>query len=164
MSYCEKCGRLLTEKRCGTDGLVPYCETCGEFRFPWFSSAVSAVVVDPTRRKILLIQQYGKKDNVLVAGYINKGENAKQTLLREVWEETGLKVSEFYYNDDEYFNSTNTLMHNFVAVVEDDKFTLTDEVDYAAWYPIDEALEKIKPKSLAQKFLRKAVRDIIAKW
>ena len=93
MSYCVKCGHELIEKENGIDGMVPYCPNCHEFRFPMFNSAVSALVLNPKKDKILLIQQYGHKDNILIAGYVTKGENAKQALFREVKEETGYDVS-----------------------------------------------------------------------
>lgn len=87
MSYCVKCGHELIEKENGIDGMVPYCPNCQEFRFPMFNSAVSALVLNPKKDKILLIQQYGHKDNILIAGYVTKGENAKQALFREIKEE-----------------------------------------------------------------------------
>ena len=77
MKYCSECGTKLIEKECGIDGLVPYCPTCKQFRFPMFNSAISTIIFNPTKDKILLIKQYGKDFNVLVAGYITKGENAK---------------------------------------------------------------------------------------
>ena len=77
MKYCSECGTKLIEKECGIDGLVPYCPTCKQFRFPMFNSAISTIIFNPTKDKILLIKQYGKDFNVLVAGYIIKGENAK---------------------------------------------------------------------------------------
>lgn len=86
MSYCVKCGHELIEKENGIDGMVPYCPNCQEFRFPMFNSAVSALVLNPKKDKILLIQQYGHKDNILIAGYVTKGENAKQALFREIKE------------------------------------------------------------------------------
>ena len=96
MSYCVKCGHELIEKENGIDGMVPYCPNCQEFRFPMFNSAVSALVLNPKKDKILLIQQYGHKDNILIAGYVTKGENAKQALFREVKEETGLTIKNPY--------------------------------------------------------------------
>lgn len=71
MEYCGVCGEKLILKECGVDGEVTYCSNCSEFRFPMFSSAISAIILNPSKDKILLIQQYGKKDNILVAGYIN---------------------------------------------------------------------------------------------
>ena len=66
MSYCVKCGHELIEKENGIDGMVPYCPNCQEFRFPMFNSAVSALVLNPKKDKILLIQQYGHKEQVLL--------------------------------------------------------------------------------------------------
>ena len=103
MKYCSECGTKLILKECGIDGEVPYCPTCKQFRFPVFNSAISTIIFNPTKDKILLIKQYGKDFNVLVAGYITKGENAKETLIREIKEEVSLNVVEYTYNDNEYY-------------------------------------------------------------
>ena len=87
MKYCFECGTKLIEKPLKNEGNIPYCEKCGEYRFPIFSTAVSMIVKNPDQTKILLIQQYGKGQNVLVAGYINKGENAEHAVEREVFDD-----------------------------------------------------------------------------
>lgn len=155
MSYCVKCGHELIEKENGIDGMVPYCPNCHEFRFPMFNSAVSALVLNPKKDKILLIQQYGHKDNILIAGYVTKGENAKQALFREVKEETGLTISSYEFNDNEYYARTNTYINNYIVVVEDESFHCNEEVDYAKWYDLKDAMNIIKPDSLAQELLRR---------
>lgn len=91
----------------------------------------------------------------MVAGYINKGENAKQTLIREIQEEVNLKVVDYMYNDNEYYAKTNTLMHNYVAVVDSEDFHLTNEVDHAKWIPVDEVFNVMKQGSLAQSFVKR---------
>lgn len=153
MQYCTKCGTKLIEKTLESEGMIPYCPTCNEHRFPTFNSAISTVIFNASKTKVLLIQQYGKPNNILVAGYINKGENAKEALLREVKEEVGLKVSKFEYNDNVYFEKTNTLIHNYTSFVKDENFTLTNEVDKATWFAVEEAYEEIKENSLAKQFL-----------
>lgn len=153
--YCIKCGHELIEKKCDFDGMIPYCPNCQEFCFPMFNSAISAIVLNPTRDKILLIQQYGSQENILIAGYINKGENAKEALSREIKEETDLDIVSFEYNDNEYYKKTNTLIHNYTVVVDSEVFHTNHEIDYAKWYPLAEALEKIKPHSLAKSFLER---------
>lgn len=157
MKYCEKCGTLLIQKENGNDGLVPYCPHCKEYRFPMFNSAISTVIFNPDKDKILLIQQYNRKENILIAGYINKGENAKEALIREIKEEVGLNVKEYYYNDNEYFEKTNTLIHNYIVVAEDENYILNEEVDHAQWFKKEEILEVIKPCSLAKHFLKLAL-------
>lgn len=160
MNYCEECGGRLTMKECGTDGMIPYCNACQTFRFPMFNSAISAIIFNPDKTKILLIQQYGKKDNILVAGYISKGENAKQALLREIEEEVNLKISSYIYNDNEYFEKTNTLIHNYAVTAESEDFSLTDEVDRAQWFAVEEVLEAVKPDSLAKSFVERYLKKI----
>lgn len=157
MSYCEKCGHELIMKQNGIDGMVPYCPSCHEFRFPMFNSAVSALILNPDRDKILLIQQYGRKDNILVAGYVTKGENAKTALYREIKEEVGLNIKQYEFNDNEYYKRTNTYINNYVVVAESELFKCNDEVDYAAWYDLEEALSIIKQGSLAQELLRRYI-------
>ena len=47
MKYCYECGTKLTEKFLENEGMIPYCETCQEFRFPIFSTAVSMEIFNP---------------------------------------------------------------------------------------------------------------------
>lgn len=108
--------------------------------------------------KILLIKQYGKDFNVLVAGYITKGENAKETLIREIKEEINLNVIDYTYNDNEYYQPSNTLMHNYAVIVDSENFKLTNEVDEAHWYSIEEARKQIKQGSLAHSFLERYLK------
>lgn len=161
MNYCSKCGHKLIKKECGIDGLIPFCTNCNEFRFYPFNSAISTVVLNPTKDKILLIKQYGKDAYILVAGYIMKGDDAKQTLIREVKEEINLNVIDYLYNENIYYKGSNTLMHNYISVVDSEDFKLTNEVDEATWFTFDEALKNIKPGSLAEEFLQLALKKIV---
>lgn len=159
MKYCMECGAKLEERFLENEGMIPYCPACQAFRFPVFSTAVSMIVLSPGRDRVLLIKQYGRPAYILVAGYINKGEDAEHAVRREVREEMGLTVGQLHYNRSEYFPNTNTLMLNFTCVAEDDCLDgMTAEVDEAAWYPIEEARRRIKPDSLAQRFLEDWVR------
>lgn len=153
--YCHECGTLLVEKECEGEGLVPYCSRCKQFRFPTYNSAISAIVFNKNKDKVLLIQQYGGKDYILIAGYISKGENAKEALVREIKEEVNLNVVDYIYNDNEYYAPTNTLIHNYIAIVGSEDFTLTNEVDLASWIPAEDVLDTIMPNSLAKSFVER---------
>ncbi|MET3211698.1 UNVERIFIED_CONTAM: NAD+ diphosphatase [Paenibacillus sp. PvR008] len=163
MNYCYECGTKLMVKECEGEGPIPYCNTCQVFRFPIFSTAISTAVINRQRNKVLLIQQYNIKDFILLAGYVNKGESAEQTLVREVVEEVGLQVDEYKYMRSEYFERTNTLMLNFVSIVNDDKLdVLSAEVDQARWFTLDEAKQVILKNSLAETFLLNIMQKIEA--
>ncbi|MGN1342979.1 MAG: NAD(+) diphosphatase [Traorella sp.] len=153
MKYCIECGNKLVTKYLENEGMIPYCEKCHQYRFPVFSSAVSMIILNPTNDKILLIQQYQKPVYILVAGYINKGENAIEAIKREIYEEVHLKVNHIQFNDSQYYEPTNTCMFNFVCVSESDDFILNNEVDRACWFTLEEAVKNIKDNSLAKYFL-----------
>ena len=122
MNYCMQCGAKLHTKYHETEEReIPFCDVCGAFRYPVFNTAVSMIVLSHDRQRVILIQQYGKPFNVLVAGYVNQGEDAEQAVVREVKEELGLTVDTLHFNHSHYFVPTNTLMLNFtVTVAEED--------------------------------------------
>ena len=152
--YCPKCGTRLIEKDLKNEGMIPWCETCGEYRFPMFNTAVSMIVVNESERKILLIKQYGRDAYILVAGYVNRTESLEEAVKREVREETGMEVSSLCFNRSSFFEPSNTLMCNFTAYVKDDHaFSPNEEIDASCWFTFEEARESIKPGSLAQRFL-----------
>lgn len=164
MKYCYKCGAKLTLKECIncgiSEGLVPYCPDCNDFRFPFFNTAVSSVIFNKDFSKTLLIQQYGRKNNILVAGYVNKTETLEHALIREIKEEVGLSIINYQFNESKYFEKSNSLICNFISVTNSENFSLTTEVDYAQWYETENALKVVYPNSLAETFLKKAIEKI----
>ena len=156
MKYCMQCGEKLTEKMLEGEGMVPWCPSCGDFRFPIFNTAVSMIVMNEARSKIILIKQYGRygrPDYILVAGYINKGEDAEDAVKREVFEELGLNVKDLHFNHSHYFAPSNTLMLNFTVTVEGKDPTPNREIDSYSWFSPEDAKDNIKRNSLAQRFL-----------
>lgn len=158
MKFCMECGTKLEERYLENEGMVPYCPHCEAFRFPVFNTAVIMIVLNPARDQVLLIQQYGRPSYILVAGYVNKGENAEHAVRREVREEIGLDLTEVHYNRSEYFEHSNSLMLNFTCVVADDSLDgMTAEVDRAEWFPLEQACREIRQGSLAHHFLEEFV-------
>ena len=154
MNYCYCCGSKLVLKECNNDGLVPFCEKCNEFRFPIFNTAVSMVVLNPSRDKTLFIKQYGKGLNWLVAGYVNKTESAEDACRRELFEEVGLFVENMYFQKSMYFSKTNTLVFNYVVICSDMNVICNEEVDEYNWYSLDEGMDMIARGGLAFEFYK----------
>lgn len=152
MEYCIHCGTKLELKELEHEGIIPYCPNCKEYRFKMFNTAVSMIITTKALDKVLLIEQYGKKKFILVAGYITQGENAETAACREIQEEVGLKVNRLIFQKTEYYEKSNTLMINFIAVIEDMNVHSNYEIDDYAWFSIEEGKEKIAKGSLAEKF------------
>lgn len=152
--FCRECGTELVPKKLENEGIVPYCPTCGQYRFPQYNVAVSMIVVNEEKDEILLIQQYGRPSYILVAGYVSRGESLEDAVVREVREETGMTVSHMKFNRTQFFEKSDTLMCNFTAFVKDASELNTNyEVDRYAWFSRDEARANIRPNSLAEYFL-----------
>lgn len=159
--YCTECGEQLTLMFADGEGLVPYCKNCGKFRFPQYSCAVSMVVTNRARDKILLARHKGQNDFVLFAGYVKKGETAEKAVAREFREETKLNTVKVKYMGSRYYEPHNVLMLNFLTVAEDGDFDLEkNELDEARWFTPEEALETIKKESIAETFLKNALPEI----
>jgi NAD+ diphosphatase len=154
MNYCMQCGAKLEMRDHKEEGVVPYCPQCGQYRWPVFNTAVSMIVRDEALSRILLIRQYGRPFYVLVAGYVNHGEDAEDAAAREVCEELGMTVTSAKFNHSHYFAPSNTLMLNFTVTVREAEPHPNSEVDDWAWFSPDEARQNIKPHSLAGAFLR----------
>ncbi len=152
--HCFDCGAELIEKELEGEGIVPYCPQCQQFRFPMYNVAVSMIVIDQQTGEILLIKQYGRPSFILVAGYVNRGEQVEHAVCREIKEETGMTVSHIKFNRTCFFEPSNTLMCNFTAYVKDSsELSPNSEIDSYQWFSPEDARLNIRPNSLASQFL-----------
>ena len=152
--HCFDCGAELIEKELEGEGIVPYCPQCQQFRFPMYNVAVSMIVIDQQTGEILLIKQYGRPSFILVAGYVNRGEQVEHAVSREIKEETGMTVSHIKFNRTCFFEPSNTLMCNFTAYVKDSsELSPNSEIDSYKWFSPEDARLNIRPNSLASQFL-----------
>ena len=165
MDFCYQCGTRLEQRELAGEGIVPYCPRCGAYRFPIYNTAISTALLNPAQDRVLLLQQYGRKDYILLAGYVNRGESAEQALAREVREEVGLTVAAYHYMQSCFFEPSNTLMLNFVSLSQSEDLSgMTEEVDAAVWTPLDRAVQIIKPNGPADFFLRAIVAKLQSGW
>lgn len=151
-NYCYECGTKLEIKFLEHEGNIPFCPKCNDYRFPIFSSAVSMIILNKDLTKILLVKQYHKNFWRFVAGYINKGENAEITVVREMGEEVSLKPFFIKTLRTKYFEPSNTLMISYLAVVDEDKVSPNFEIDEFKWFDIKDADYALKDASLAKYF------------
>lgn len=159
--YCTDCGEKLTLMFKQDEGLVPYCKKCAEYRFPRFATAVSMVVTNRTKDKILLAKHLGSDDYILFAGYIKKGETAEKAVTREFKEETRLDTVKFKYMGSRYHEPKNVLMLNYLIMAENGEMSLDEnELSNAEWFEPEEAVKAIRKDSVAEAFLKNALTEI----
>lgn len=158
--YCRDCGEKLSLRFKENEGLVPYCDKCGKFKFPFFPVAVSMVVVRRSDNSILLAKHVGDDDYKLIAGYVKKGESAEKTIPRELREETSLTAVKWKYLGSRYHDAKDILMLGFLVTCDDGEIVLNEEISQTQWCSPEGAKEIIRKNSTAEYFLNSALNEL----
>ena len=89
--FCSVCGGRTTV---GQAGWVRRCSVCGALDFPRADPAVIMAVTDDADRIVLVHgARWAPGRYSTVAGYVEAGESGEAAVVREVAEETGLRVA-----------------------------------------------------------------------
>lgn len=134
---CGRCGGRMAHS---TTERALVCIACGHIVYPRISPAVIVAVTDGDR---LLLTRYARgnyRRRALVAGFVEIGETPEEAVVREVWEECGVRVKDVRYFASQPWGLSGSLMLGFFASLDGDpEITLQDgELDWAGWVPRDE--------------------------
>lgn len=152
--YCPKCGARLGKSVIGDEGEVPFCADCKQPYFIQFPACVIVVVIDENNRVILLKQKHVSATNhVLVAGYIKYGDNAEETVVNEVAEETGQCVLDIKYFRSYFYEKRGMLMFGYAVFVKAQDFVESVEVDEVEWFDLGTAISLVRQGSIAEQHL-----------
>lgn len=92
MRFCPACGHRPEP---WASGWVRRCLACGHMEYPRQDPAVIMTVVDRHDRVLLAHNRAWSDRRVSVlAGFVDAGEAPERAVIREVWEEVGLRVGE----------------------------------------------------------------------
>ncbi|MDH5824894.1 NAD(+) diphosphatase [Luteimonas sp. RD2P54] len=129
--HCGACGGALRFARAGWLG---HCAPCGLEHYPRTDPAVIVAVSDGER--LLLGRQAGwppRRWSVL-AGFVEPGETLEQTVAREVFEESRVRVRASRYLASQPWPFPGSLMLGFEADAEPDEPVVNDELEDARWF------------------------------
>lgn len=136
--YCGDCG---SPTRSAEGGHIRACThpECGQRHFPRTDAAIIVLV---TRREdgeeyCLLGRQpiWPKGMHSAIAGFVEPGETLEQAVVREVHEETDVRVSTVHYQSSQPWPFPGSIMLGFTAEAGNREIRLNDgELQHAAWY------------------------------
>lgn len=153
-AHCPDCGRVLTARELGDEGLVPWCDECRRPWFDIFSTCVITAVLNADGQVLLQRESRRPEMEVLVAGYIKPGESAEEATRREIAEETGLTATSLRYVGSFPHGGGDRLMLGFAAQAEGVAKPDSAEVVSARWTSLDEAVAALREGSIAQQVVR----------
>jgi len=158
--FCHHCGGQL--HRCETETLAKQCNRCDAVHYPRIDPCV--IVAVAKGQQILLASPHrlqGKLYSV-VAGFVEPGETLEQTLVRELAEETGIRVKNLRYFGSQPWPFERNLMVGFIAEWADGEVNHDpEELLHAGWFSFDALPNIAPPGTIARQmieYLRKKAR------
>ena len=133
--FCGLCAGAIEFRR---GGYVAHCMQCGNDQYPRVDPAVIVAVSDGQR--LLLGRQSGwpAQRYSVVAGFVEPGESLEQTLVREVFEETRVRVRGCRYLGSQPWPFPGALMLGFIADAHPDTPEVDGELEDARWFTVEE--------------------------
>ena len=110
--FCGRCGK---EMQADLVERAMRCEPCGTVNYPRIAPCIITLV---TRDDYLLLARNANFPRPMystLAGFIEAGESAEETLVREVREEVGVDVDEIRYYGSQSWPFPNQLMLGYFA-------------------------------------------------
>lgn len=150
--FCGDCG---SPTRSAEGGHIRICNNaeCGQKHFPRTDAAIIVLV---TRREqdeeyCLLGRQpiWPEGMHSAIAGFVEPGESLEQAVLREVREETDIRVSSVDYRSSQPWPFPGSIMLGFNAEAQSSEIRLNDgELQHAAWFTRPGIIEGLNNGSL----------------
>ena len=130
-AFCGRCGAAMTHSQ---RERAQKCPACGYTAYP---RIMPAVIVGVKNRDQLLLTRYrtGFGHNALIAGFVEIGETAEETVAREVMEEAGIRVKNIRYYKTQPWGVANDLLLGYYCELDGDPTIHMDETElkYAQW-------------------------------
>ncbi len=145
--FCSCCGFPLEDD---PDFVARRCTNCGTQYFPQIEPAV--IILVHKGEKILLAEHKNRTKGLFtcIAGFVETGETIEQTVEREVFEETGLKVKNIRYAGSQAWPYPDQLMLAFCCDWESGEIKIQeDELAGADWFSPDKLPKIPGPGSVA---------------
>lgn len=117
--FCPRCGAPSAIEAAGW---VRRCTACGSQIFPRTDPAVIMLITDAADRLLLGSNALWENNRYsLLAGFVEPGESLEAAVIRESFEESGLRVTDAAYLGSQPWPFPASIMCGFTARVTDDQ-------------------------------------------
>lgn len=148
------CGRCGTETELAVSERAKRCPSCGHRAYPRLSPAVIVAVHRDDRILLGRSSRFPNAFYSVLAGFVEPGESLEETVAREVYEESGIRVDDIRYFGSQPWPFPNSLMIGFTARYAGGEIVLLDdEIREADWFSIDNLPEIPGRISIARRLI-----------
>ena len=159
--HCGACGARLRFERAGWLGR---CEGCASEHYPRTDPAVIVAVTDGERLLLGRQADWPPRRYSVLAGFVEPGESLEQTVVREVFEESSVRVLGCRYLASQPWPFPSSLMLGFIAEAEPDVPRPSDEeLEDARWFTREEVGDALEGRTREQGLLL-SPRLSISRW
>lgn len=162
--YCGACGAPTRPARAGH---VRVCSdaACGIEHFPRTDPAVITLVTHEDA--CLLGRQARWRPNMfsVLAGFVEPGEDLEQAVVREVFEEAGVAVTDVRYHSSQPWPFPASLMIGFTARATSRELNVDgSELELARWLTRDDIFREVEAGTLVLSPVDSISRRLVDEW
>ena len=133
--HCAVCGTITEIAEAGHMRRCP-AEACRAEHFPRTDPAIITLVTNATACLLGRQKSWPKGMYSTLAGFVEPGESLEDTVAREVFEETGIQVTDIHYQSSQPWPFPASLMLGFRAVAAPGQTIapMVDELEDVRWF------------------------------
>jgi len=147
--FCGQCG-APTRAESGGNTRVCTRDSCAARLFPRVDPAIIVLVHDGERCLLGRQANWPEGRYSTIAGFVEPGESLEDAVVREVHEETNIRVGAVRYHSSQPWPFPASLMLGFTADAQSDSIVLNDgELEAAQWFTRKELMSgypKLSPR------------------
>ncbi len=162
--FCGKCSSLTKSAELGQ---ARYCTNpdCAAPHYPRTDPAIIVVVTKGDRCLMARKAEWPEGMYSLVAGYVDHGESLEDTVVREVMEETSIRIKSVHYHSSQPWPFPYTLMVGFFAEAENEIIQVDHhELENARWFTRQQIIDGLKEGSFKLPTNFSISRKLITDW
>ena len=132
--FCGACGSSARPEAAGNSRICTN-EDCGREIYPRVDPAIIVLVTDGERCLLGRQSSWPEGRYSTIAGFVEPGESLEDSVRREVFEETNIRVGKVSYHSSQPWPFPSSLMLGFVAEASSLDIVLNDaELEDARWF------------------------------
>lgn len=160
--FCPRCGGRL---QATSAGHVLTCEQCKRQQFPRSDPAVIMMVTDGDRALLGRQASWPEGRFSTLAGFVDPGESLEEAVVREVAEETAVRVTDVTYFGNQPWPFPQSLMVGFFARATSTEISVDEhEISDARWFSREEMRAQAEAGTLVLPGGISISRSLIEAW